>query len=154
MDGDGELISSPSAIKERKTYSETFKELCPYFMAAGMSYDEYWNRDVNLVKVYWEAYRIRRRWESETANYEAWRQGLYFYSALCNASGAFNFFGKERKADAYLSEPLKFKYEDEEEKTVDENQQALENGLAYFKVLVDNINARRKKEGENNGGAG
>ena len=152
MDGDGELISAPSVTKDRKSYSETFDELCPYFMAAGMSYDEYWNQDACLVKVYWEAYRIRRRWESETANFEAWRQGLYFYYALCKASGMFNFFGKERRSDEYLSEPLEFKFEDE--KTEEKEDQTLENGLAYFKVLVDSFNARRKKEGEKNGGSG
>lgn len=147
MDGDGGLVVPvPSDMDNRRLYGEVFDEQFPYYLALGMTYDLYWNQDVNLIKAYRKSDKIRRRWESETANFEAWRLGLYFYSALCSASGMFNFFAGRRSSEPYVEKPFEFKYPDDDNKEDKEmeEEQKLRNGLAYFKALVDQVNSKRK----------
>ena len=51
--------------------AEMFMELCPAYMAMGMTWDEFWHRN---TKVHW-AYR--KAWEQKKAyrNWEMWWQG-------------------------------------------------------------------------------
>lgn len=47
-------------------------------MSIGMSYNEYWYKDPNLVTPYYEAYKYRRK----EMNEQLWLQGLYFGKAI------------------------------------------------------------------------
>lgn len=69
-------------------------------MAIGMSYDEFWNQDVSLVRVYMEADEIRRRRQNEVL----WLQGLYVRDALC-CSVVNMFSDKNAKKFDYPTEP-------------------------------------------------
>lgn len=95
MEGDEGLTS--------RSYSETFKQLCPYYMSIGMSYDEFWNGDVSMV----EAYRTADELRLKQRNYELWLQGMYIYEALCDASPLFRFSMKSGtvKPEPYAKEP-------------------------------------------------
>lgn len=95
MEGDEGLTS--------QTYSETFKQLCPYYMSIGMSYDDFWNGDVSMVEVYRKADELRLK----QRNYELWLQGMYVYEALCDASPLFRFSlkGGTIKPEHYVKEP-------------------------------------------------
>lgn len=52
---------------------------CPYYIAMGMTYDQFWKEDVWIARTYRQAYEIKRK-EEEMNNY---RIGLYVYHALC-----------------------------------------------------------------------
>ena len=43
-----------------------------------MTYDQFWNQDVELVKAYREADKIKR----DLKNQDMWMQGAYYYEAL------------------------------------------------------------------------
>ena len=95
MEGDEGLTS--------RTYSDVFKQLCPYYMSIGMPYDEFWNGDVSMV----EAYRTADELRLKQRNYELWLQGMYMYEALCDASPLFRFTMKKGpvKPQPYAKEP-------------------------------------------------
>lgn len=96
MEGDEGLTS--------RTYSDVFKQLCPYYMSIGMSYDDFWNGDVSMV----EAYRTADELRLKQRNYELWLQGMYMYEALCDASPLFRFSMKSGtiKPEPYVKEPF------------------------------------------------
>ena len=86
-----------------QSFSDVFEQLCPYYMSIGMSYDEFWNGDVSMVKAYRKANELRDR----RRNQDLWLQGRYFYDALCAASPLYRFTMKKGmiKPEPYTSEP-------------------------------------------------
>ena len=71
-------------------------------MSIGMSYDEFWNQDVALVRAYRKADELRRR----RLNEQCWLQGAYIYEALCDAAPVFHAFAKKgAKPNPYVKEP-------------------------------------------------
>ena len=72
-------------------------------MSIGMSYDDFYNGDVEMVV----AYRKVDELKLKQRNHEFWMQGLYFYEALCDASPLFRFTMKKGsiKPEPYLKEP-------------------------------------------------
>ena len=72
-------------------------------MSMGMTYDEFWEGDVQRTVAYRKADEIRRRQRNEYA----WLQGRYIYDALCEASPLFRVsFSKGRISPSdYTKEP-------------------------------------------------
>ena len=72
-------------------------------MSIGMTYNEFWNKDVRLVEVYRKAAELRDRHR----NREMWIQGMYIYEALCDASPLFRLSMKGGfvKPEPYVKEP-------------------------------------------------
>lgn len=64
----------------------------PYYLSLGCSYNEFWNENAYIARAYIEAELYRR----ETANYEAWLQGVYFNNAVGSAL-AMAFWNKKGK---------------------------------------------------------
>lgn len=62
------------------SYTEIFESECPFFMAIGMTYNEYWFGDPYLVRYYRETHNIRRKIKNE----EMWVEGMYFSLAIAN----------------------------------------------------------------------
>lgn len=64
----------------------------PYYLAMGMTPEEYWHGDVWLVKHYRKAQEIK----NEEVNANAWLHGRYVYDALCvSLVNAFDGKGKK-----------------------------------------------------------
>lgn len=87
-------------------------ELQAYALSIGMSLDEYWYGDPELINVYLKAEELRNR----KKNNEFWIQGAYFYYALCSSSPMFNSLAKDHKPKPYLKEPFALNEEEEEER--------------------------------------
>ena len=60
-------------------------------MAMGMSYQDYWYGEPNMVKSYRDAYKIKQ----DEDNLMAWLQGMYNYVALGTALG--NSFSNQKQ---------------------------------------------------------
>ncbi len=98
-----ELLSTPT---QYKTDSQVFEECCPFYLAIGMSYAEYWEGDSSLARYYRKAYKIKQ----EETNHNAWLQGLYIYDAISTAlHNALR--GKGKKAEKYAEKPYQFQRE-------------------------------------------
>ena len=100
-------------------------------MSIGMSYDEFWNQDVLLVKAYRKANELR----DKRRNQELWLQGKYFYDALCSASPLFRFSTKPVKAEPYTKEPYpitQLELREREERERREKEERIKTAFAQF----------------------
>ena len=126
MEGDEGLTS--------RTYSDVFKQLCPYYMSIGMSYDDFWNGDVSMV----EAYRTADELRLKQRNYELWLQGMY-------ASPLFRFTMKGTvKPEPYVKEPFPItpaEAREREERAARAEEERLKAEFARFAEQI----AKRKK---------
>lgn len=104
------------------SHTEQFYQQLPFYLAIGMTWDQYWNEDCTLTRYYREAYELRRK----ERNHDLWLQGLYFYHALCDASPLFRFSTKPQKATPYIEEPFPLTQEDMEVKKEREERQRYE----------------------------
>lgn len=69
-------------------------------MSIGMTYDEFWNQDVAMVRAFRKADEIRRQRQNEML----WMQGIYVRDALLATVGNM-FSGKGSKPITYPKEP-------------------------------------------------
>lgn len=60
------------------TLADMFTGLCPYYIAMGMTYDEFWNCNTKVHKAYRDAWEQKKQF----GNWERWMQGAYIYDAL------------------------------------------------------------------------
>ena len=96
--GDGDKRPAPLFA-----YTEKFKEVFPYYLSIGMTYDQFWNEDCELVKFYRKAAQIKQ----DLKNQDAWLQGAYFYEALIDAAPILRSFAKKgTKPTPYREEPF------------------------------------------------
>ena len=72
-------------------------------MSIGMSYEDFWDGDVDMVTTYRMAAELR----DKRRNQELWLQGMYIYEALCDASPLFRFSMKKGtvRPEPYAKEP-------------------------------------------------
>lgn len=71
-------------------------------MFLGMSYKEFWDEDVSLVKTYRKVAELR----DKKRNQDLWMQGLYIYEALCDVAPILHAFAKKgTKPEPYAKEP-------------------------------------------------
>jgi hypothetical protein len=90
-----------TATAPLKTYTEKFNELFPYYLSIGMTEEQYWDKDNQLVIAYRKADELRMA----RKNQELWLQGAYFYDALCRVSPILHAFAKKgTKPSPYLAE--------------------------------------------------
>ena len=91
-----------NGVSQKISYTEIIQKNFPYYLALGMTYDEYFKDDPILTKYYREAFEIKR----DIKNQELWLQGLYFYEALLDVSPLLQAFAKKgTKAHKYRDEP-------------------------------------------------
>lgn len=116
-------------------------------MLFGMTYDEFWDGDVNAHRMYREAFRLRRK----ERNLELWLQGRYIYDALCAVSPIMKSFSKAKKPHDYLKEPYDLTPEDakeREEREAKERYERVKEKVAEFAAEMK----RKKKESSEKGG--
>ena len=94
----GERESSPPLF----TYTERFYEQFPYYLAMGMTPEQFWDGEPSLVVHYRKAEEIRR----EKMNFEKWLQGMYIYEAFADVSPILHAFAKKgTKPHPYPDKP-------------------------------------------------
>lgn len=108
-------------------------------MAIGMTYEEFWKKDVEMVKAYREADRIRRK----QRDWDLWLQGRYFYDALCCASPILHAFAKNgTEPEPYPEEPYPRTGEDLKKR----QDKIMKQNAEGFRALVALKNEERRKE--------
>ena len=121
------------------TYTEKFYELFPYYLAIGMTYEQYWNGDCTLVKYYRKADEIRK----ERRNEELWLQGMYVYEAICDVSPILHAFAKKgTKPQPYSEKP--YAITEAQQKRVEEEKERkiAEKGKRFMEALMKSNNKR------------
>lgn len=112
VEGDGGDDPSPFS-----SMTEIFEREFPYFLAYGMTPDQYWYEDPTLTRAYLKKYEL----EQDYANTVAWLQGAYVYEAIMDLIPAMRPMGAS-KPTPYRSEPIKL-FEDKGTKKSDEQKQ-------------------------------
>lgn len=129
--GSGESSDTQPATNSRELFAKIF----PKYLAMGMSYDEFYDKDHELVIAYRKAYKDKRR----QANEDMWRQGVYVYQAIVRAAPLLIPFNKNPKPEPYLDKPIPMFEEDVE----NEKDSAVANkGLAYMQAMMISINKK------------
>ncbi len=122
-------------VSVRKTFTEVFEEVFPYYLAIGMSHEQFWLFDPKLVKAYRKADEIRKR----RMNEELWLNGIYMSEALASTVG--NMFSKEKYS--YPSEPKPITQSEIEERREREEKARMERIKARFTARALSINAQK-----------
>lgn len=114
----------------------------PTYLSMGMTYEQFWDGDPNLVKAYRAADHIRRRRRNE----ELWLEGIYMVEALSSTVG--NMFSKGAKHQ-YPNEPFPITLEEQQERKEREQRARMERIKAAFtaKALVVNTKIGGKTDG-------
>lgn len=127
-----------------QSYNEIFEQLCPYYMSIGMSYDEFWNGDVSMVKAYRKANELR----DKRRNQELWLQGKYIYDALCDVSPLFRFSMKNGtiKPEPYVKEPYPITAAEVRELEEREQREKEERLKAKFMAFAERVREKMSQE--------
>lgn len=117
-------------------YGTYLDQLCPYFMAWGMSWREFWFESLDRLHDYWQA----NQFSIERRNQELWLQGIYIHAAIASCLDS---KGKEK----YPKKPYRITEMTDAEREA-ENQRKIER-------LRDFLNSHKKQfDARNNKGVG
>ena len=112
-------------------------------MSVGMTYDEFWNQDVTMVRAYRKADEMRKRRQNETL----WLQGMYIYEALCDVAPVFHAFVKKgTKPNPYAKEPYAITEEEIREHKEREARMKEERLKAEFAAFAERMKHKMPKE--------
>ena len=149
---DSELVSSSlsatggsehNSSAPSLTYTEKFYELFPYYLAIGMTYNQYWNDDPTLVRHYRKADEIRK----ERRNEELWLQGMYIYEALCDVSPVLHAFAKKgEKPQPYSERPYAITETQHRRVEEEKERKRIEKGKRFMEALMKSTNKRFEGE--------
>lgn len=129
------------------TYSEIIYKCLPTYLALGMTYEQYMTGEIELVKYYREAYKLRLDHENQMC----WLQGRYVYDAILMASPLFAF--KPTKPQPYHTRP--YPTSEEQYAEIQDSIQAENEAKAYSFVSnwakkVNKIKGGGEQTGSNN----
>ena len=118
------------------------------YLAMGMTYDLYWREEPQIVKAYRKAYKLKQ----ERIEYELWKQGMYYYEALLDASPILHAFAKKgTKPRPYPSKPYGIEEYEKENQTKEDKQKKIENERLKAKLHFMNVARLLKKQFSTNG---
>ncbi len=136
-EGEGKLNQTePSPF----AYTDYFYKCLPYYIAIGMTPDEYWNQDCTLTQSYQEAFKIKK----EVQNEQLWLQGMYHYEALCDILPTVVSLGKY-KPQNYPSEPYPITRQEVEKRKRLKEQKNFMKIKARVQSVADSINKKFRK---------
>jgi hypothetical protein len=144
---DSELVSSSLSTTEEVgqgspssfTYTQKFYELFPYYLAIGMTPEQYWDGDCALVKYYRKAEELR----NEKRNQELWLQGMYIYEAICDVAPILHAFAKKgTKPTPYSKEPYPLNAKQSEQKEEEKQRMLSEKGKRFMEAMATSINKK------------
>lgn len=128
----------------RFAYTEKFYEVFPFYLAIGMTAEQYWDGDCELVRYYRKAAKIRQ----DLKNQDAWLQGMYVYQAIGNLAPILRAFAKKGvKAIPYPDQPFAFDTKQKDERQEAKREKQDEKAKAYFQALALSLNKKFQEKG-------
>lgn len=133
------------------SYHEICDNLCPDYMAMGMTWDEYWYGDPWMVQAVRKAHQLKQKQK----NFELWLQGMYIYEALLDVSPVYHDFAKNPKPQPYASEPYALDENERETREKKEQEELDKQNQATIRAWAERVNrlkAEKEKKGVPNDG--
>lgn len=122
-------------------YTKMMDECFPYYLALGMTEEQYWDKDCELVKAYRKADEIKR----ERTNQEMWWLSGYLYDVMCRVSPLYHDFVKKApKPVPYLNEPYPMSKKQVKEREDRERKQEYEKTKAMMESFMQKHNKQTK----------
>lgn len=119
--------------------SDSFDEVCPYYLSIGVTYDDYWHGDPYIAKYERQAEQIR----NDKRNQEMFQQGAYIYQALCAVSPVLHAFAKNgTNPEPYLAEPLPLTKKQAQKQA----QRRYQEKVKRFQEQAEARNAKRRSQ--------
>ena len=110
----------------------------------GMSREEFWNMDCNLVRDYRKADEIRR----ERENHSLWLQGAYIYDLLTRLVPALNPMTKKGiRPKPYMDEPYPVTRQAVENREEQKEKATHDKGVMFMEKFM-NMNNKKASEDE------
>lgn len=131
---------SSATVRPIVTLTETMEEQCPIYMAMGMSYDEYWNGEVDRAKFYRKAFKLKKKQENE----KLWLQGAYIYKALQAIYPLFNAWADGAEVQPYMEYPLPLDAEEQKAQETEKAKAEMERMKAYMETKLETVQAKKK----------
>lgn len=125
------------------SYHEIIDRLCPDYLAMGMTWDEYWNGDPEMVVAFRKAHELKRKQK----NYDLWLQGMYIYEALADVSPLFHAFVKDPKPIPYSAQPYALDDEEAEKRKKNEEEDRDKKNQETVKAWAERVNRLKAKKG-------
>ena len=123
----------PKARSPFLTYTEQFYEIFPYYLSIGMTEEQFWDGDSQLVKYYRRAEEIR----IDRRNQELWLQGMYIYDALCDVSPLLHAMAKKgTKPHPYPAQPYSISEKQRKREEEDRERKVAEKGKMFMERLM------------------
>lgn len=107
-------------------YTDLFEQVFPYYLAYGMTAEQFWTGDPYLTLAYQRKDELLRQRRSE----DMWMQGAYIYKAVgtCLANA---FRKKGTKPQPYMEKPIRvIPYTEEEKQKIAEEER--KKAIEYF----------------------
>ena len=138
------LLDNSEPSNYQLSIEKQFNQALPYYITIGMTPEQFWDGDVELVKAYRKAYEYKKQeW-----NIQAYLNGMYVYDALLRVSPIFHAFAKKgTKPMQYREQPIEiFTSEKEKQKTeIDKSRDMQLRMIEKFKKINRRFN--KKEEG-------
>ena len=123
------------------SYTTSFYDQFPYYLAIGMTPEQYWDGDPSLTRAYRKADEIKRQQRNEAH----WLQGMYIYEALCDVAPLFHAFAKKgTKPRPYPDHPYALTTKEREKEQMILEQREREKARKYMEAKMAEINKRFK----------
>lgn len=127
------------------TYTKTFYEHFPYYLSIGMTAEQYWDGDPDLVKYYRKAEEIR----TERRNQEFWLQGMYIYEALADVSPILHAFAKKgTRPHPYTDKPYPLSEKQRKVNKVNKDKAVCDKGKKIMEAFMKVNNAKFKEKAD------
>ena len=121
-------------VRASSSFTSIFEEVCPYYLAVGMSYEQFWYDPPELAIAFRRADEIKKR----RVNEELWLAGIYTAEALASTVG--NMFSKGSKYQ-YPAEPKPITLNEARERQEREQKAKMEQIKARFTARALSLNA-------------
>lgn len=142
------LFKDDEEEEEPFSFKKAFMDQYPYYIHLGMSYDEYWRMDCELVRAYRKAYEYKQEYD----NSQLWLQGLYVYRALEAQRPGWAFYGKKTaKPEKYMEKPIAVTKAMREQYAHEETQKMAEQFRQAFHARNKKFMDNTQKEGDDDG---
>lgn len=106
----GNPSTTEPVVRQKVLFTELLERQCPIYMAMGMTYDEYWNDDVEKAVYYRRAFKLKKKQK----NHWLWLQGAYVYRILQNIYPLYNAWA-QAQPEPYLDFPIPLDAQEEKE---------------------------------------
>lgn len=127
-----------------QSYTERFEEICPSYMAIGMTYEQFWDGDSTMVIAYRKADRLK----ADIVNRNAWLQGMYVYEALCDVAPIVRAFSKAKSPTKYRSEPFELREPEIKKEVETKEDKSDKRAKTVMEIFMASFNQRMMKKGE------